>query len=200
MNRALLSTLAVAGLALAAACGGGGGSGHASSPVAPGPQQSGAQASGSVTLRIPAATAASAARKAQFVSSGANSATVALNGGAATVFDVSSTSPYCTTTGGLRSCQLPITAPSGPLTVAVTLYASLTGSGSPLGSASGSTTVNAPTAFTVNVDIDPYVQSLGATASYTFANGLPAIAYGLTESGTMNVTYKDPAWRRHNLD
>ncbi len=190
MKRNLLAALGIAGIALAAACGGGG---H-STPATPSlvSSGSGGVASGKVVLTIPNATGMSEARKALFVSSGANSAAIALNGGAPTIFDVSSGSSNCVTTT-VRTCSLPITSGGGTLTVTVTLYATTNGTGTPLGSAtSAPMTVTPPTTFNVMVDINPAVTT-ALTPVATFANGLPTIAYKTSETGSFALTFKDPS-------
>ena len=184
MNRSILCASAIALVAVAAACGGGGGSGSQAVPNAT------ARASGSVVLSIPVATTQSDARKPQYISSAAQSVSMTVNGGAATIYNISSSSTLCTTANSVRTCTIAISAVTGMLSVAVALYPSIDGSGTALGSATGSTTVTAPAPFTVSVDIEPAITAITAH-TLTFANGLPTIAYKQAGSGTLSFTFTD---------
>lgn len=183
----LVSLLAIFALAAVAACGGGSG-GSSPAPVAS--AGSSAMANGIVQLIIPNATS-STARSSQFVSAGANSAKVTLNG-VAQVFDVSGTSPLCTPSAGGRTCTFSVTAQSGALNVTVTLYDGVAATGNVLGTATGSTTVAAPAAFNVGVDISPVLTTI-SSHTVSFPNGQPTLANGQSGTGTLTLVYKDPS-------
>lgn len=191
MNRTLVSALALASLAVAAACGGGGGGSH-TAPIAPATATSGATAAGKIVLMIPNAAPASAGRAPQFVSSAAVSATVSISGGTASVYDLTAASSNCTGGPSARTCTLAITSGSGSITVTIALFDGAGATGHNLGSATGSVTVNAPTPFSLTIDINPAVK-LVTSQTLTFANGLPTITYKQAASGTLTVSFADGA-------
>src|ERR1700722_5168755 len=87
-------------LTLLAGCGGGGGGNSVPGAAAAKAQP---QSKGSVTISIPTSGAAGPPAKVrypQFVSPSAQSVTLSVNGAADTIFDVSTTSPLCTTVAG----------------------------------------------------------------------------------------------------
>jgi hypothetical protein len=165
INRHLASALALTGIAVVAACGGGGGGSH--TPVAAVPQPSATTGiagpangtRGTVSIAIPASSKAAASqRRTQFVSPSTQSVTLIINGSQAN-YDVSSTSSYCTPAVGVRTCQLPVSvlATTTTATVTVSLYDGAPGTGTLLGSGSGSSPVSGTNLFTVNVDVSPII-------------------------------------------
>lgn len=119
---------AIVGGALLAGCSGGGGS---LTPTAPGTPGSPAGPIGSMrlTISIPVASRAGANRKhPAFIVAATNGLEIdATNAAHAViaegVYDVSPTSPSCTTTGGLRSCSLALQIQiGGPYTFTLTSY------------------------------------------------------------------------------
>jgi virginiamycin B lyase len=199
-----LSAAVLTAAVLVAACSGGGG-GNSPAPavaqptVAPQPNSTGIAGPangthGAVTLTIPAATGGSAlTRRPQFVSPSAASATVTINGSGAN-YDVSGTSPNCTPVTGGRNCTLPVSVAGGTTSATVTLsiFDGLAGSGTLLGSGSGSATIAAnATTFNVPVDISPVIAS-ATINSLTFPNGLPRIVFAQAETGSASITFKDP--------
>jgi streptogramin lyase len=192
VNRALASALAIASLAVAAACGGGGGGSH-STPAAPATTNSGATADGKIVLMIPNAAPAANGRTPQFVSSAAVSATVSINGGTATVYDLTAASSNCAGGPASRTCTLAITSGSGSISVTIALFDLPGGTGHNLGSATGTATVTAPTPFSMTIDINPAIKLVVGVPAFTFANGLPTITYKQTASGTLTVSFADGA-------
>jgi streptogramin lyase len=177
-------------LLVLAGCGGGGGSPSAVAPVAGGPTVAGSPTvAGKLMLTFAQAGPAVLARKPKFVSPGAISAGVSVNGGAVTFFDVSSTSSLCTSPqGSARSCTLQINAPVGPqVSFAVQLFPAAAGAGTLLGSGSNSAAVVAGTPFQVSVGINPQI------AAGTVAITGSSFSLGTAASGTATFTFLDPA-------
>jgi len=186
----MVAALSVAGLSLAA-CGGGGGSTPAP-PVGAVSNGTTAQISsgvtGTLTLTVANGTGASAKnRSLKFVSPGAKSAGVSINNGTVTFADVSATSTLCTTSAaGVRTCAIPVGAPAGQSSFAVSLYDAASGGGHLLGSGSNSTTIVLGTAFNVAVGVNPVVAGLMTSANISFTLGTAA-------SQTITPTFLDPA-------
>jgi streptogramin lyase len=200
MKHALSAALVAAAVLVAACSGGGGGSTNATLP-APLATGSAVPAAGPVTgtrgtisLVIPTSTIAASARRAQFVSSAANSAVVTVNGGGAASYDVSPGSVLCSAVVGGRQCQLAIGVANGTTSASVTLslFTGTAGLGALLGSGSGSTLIpaNAPS-FNVAIDISPIVAGVTFTLAFP-STGLPRISILQVESGTATLTYTDP--------
>jgi streptogramin lyase len=205
MRHVLFATLLAA--ALLAACSGGGGSSPGTTlPAAPLATGTGVAPAGAITgtrgtvsLTIPASKAVAAAKRhAQFVSSAASSAVIAINGGSPASYDVSATSTYCSAVTNGRTCSLPIGVPTGTTSVSVTLsiYDGAGGTGTLLGSGTGSTTIaTGATSFAVALDVSPVVASVAFSLSFP-STGLPRISYGYNETGanagTMTLTFSDP--------
>lgn len=175
-----------------ASCGGGGGS-HATPPVAGSNGTTGLIGSGipgSLVLTVAngVANASAKRRNVTFVSPGATSAGISIDGSTVTYADVSASSPLCTTTAGARTCTVAVAAPAGNATFAVSLYAGANGGGSLLGSGSGSTTVVAGTPYNVTVGISPVVASLASTTPATFQ-----FQYGTSYQYSLSVVFADPS-------
>ena len=102
---------------------------------APGQGASGTQTTARFSLTIPAAGSAVAVhrRLPAYVSSSTLSASVQVNGGAATGVDLSATSPSCTAVAGGRACIIAAPAPVGPDTFKLLLYSGPLVANSPSG-------------------------------------------------------------------
>jgi hypothetical protein len=168
--------LIVASLAAAlAGCGGGGNSTAPSTPRA-------TTDAGAFVLTIPAAATAAASRAPKYVSASAVSLSITVNGGAATVADISVTSPNCTTTQTGRSCTVPLTAPSGRDTFTITQYDAANATGHVLGSGTAVLNVVAGTPFQLQAVLN------GAVASLQLALGtLPPAGVGGTDTLTVEA-------------
>jgi hypothetical protein len=180
VRKAFIGAAVLTIAAATAACGGGGSHGGGSLPTQ---SQPAAFTSGTAVLVIPNATAATAkTRRAQFISASAVSVGVAVNGGTATVANISATSPLCKATSNGRSCTIPVSAPSGNATFTFTFYDGANGSGNVLGTGSASQTVAIGTPFTLSVAVSGVVASLAVS--------VPVIDVGPT-SVPVTVTAKD---------
>jgi sugar lactone lactonase YvrE len=174
--------------AMFAGCGGGGGS---TSGVAPGTSPAGLTQRGTLGLSFPSQSSGSSSKRRApaFVSPAAATAVVSFDSQTPTSFDVSSTSPLCTTdpNSGTRTCQLAVTAPVGTgQSIAVTL---MSGGNSPaiLGQGTNSLSVVAGTPFSVTVGIDPAIAALQSFAiqfnsgnSFMFGTGPTTATVALT--------------------
>ncbi len=182
------SVALLVGLVLAG-CGGGGGSNAApAAPVSNGTTaQIGSGVTGTLSLTAANGTGTSATkRNVKFVSAGAVSAGVSINGGTVTFADVSSSSTLCTTTTAGRTCTISVGAPAGSATFAVSLYDAASGGGHLLSSGTGTTTVVAGTAFTVPIALNAVVASLASNNNSNFTVGTPA-------QSTFTPVWADPA-------
>ncbi len=172
---------------------GGGGSGSATPPAVTsiGSNTSAVIGSGvigklSLTVANGVASTSAAHRTVKFVSPGAVSAGISINGGTTVFADVSSTSALCTTTAGVRTCTISVGAPAGQNAFAVSLYAAANGGGALLGSGSNSTTVVTGTAFTVAVGVNPVAASLASSNNTNFK-------VGVAGSNTFTPVFADAA-------
>ena len=183
--------LGLSTIVLLSACSGGGGS-AVSTPAHPA-AAAGPATAGTLTLVIPASGAATAAktRTPQFVSPGASSVAVSVNGAADTFFDVSITSPNCTTVAGARNCTLAVTAPAGTPTILVALFDAPNGTGHMIAQGSGEPTVVLGTPFTVTVTMAPLVKFLN-TGTVTYASGT-SFTIGTAGSATVTLGADDAA-------
>ena len=118
-----LRITAVAALAALAACSGG--SGGLLTPGGPNAGQSAPESGSRATLTIvvphASGTAASARRAPRYVSPSTASLQVAVNGGAATTYGLTPSSPGCGVQAGNVTCTFSIAAPAGSDTLALTL-------------------------------------------------------------------------------
>lgn len=176
---AIRSVALLVGLALPlAGCGGGGGGSNAA-PAAPAVSngttaQIGSGVTGTLSLTVANGTGTSAAkRNVKFISPGAVSAGVSINGGSVTYADVSTSSTLCTTTAGVRTCSINVGAPAGSDTFTVALYSAASGGGSMLSSGTGTATVVAGTAFTVPIALNAVVATLASNNNTNFSVGTP---------------------------
>src|SRR5471030_1386336 len=127
-TRRLLAFATLSAIATLAACGGGGGSSGtpptraSSAPIATAPPAGSGLAPASFSIKIPATTGSSASRQTQTIDPTTTSISFSLlkttavgvtTPGAAVSFDVSATSPLCTTVSGGRTCTIGINAPLG---------------------------------------------------------------------------------------
>ena len=159
MKKLLASVLAAF---ILSACGGGGG-GNSLPAASKSVTQS--KVTGSVVISIPVASTTTqsltrAVRYPQFVSPGASSVELSINGGADTNFDVSPTSSLCTTVSGLRNCTLTFSAPAGNDTFAFLIFGGPNGTGSQLASATSSQTIAAGAAFNFTVALNAAIGTL----------------------------------------
>jgi hypothetical protein len=193
---------ALLALALLAACGGGGSGGSSVPNATPAKTQS--QAKGSVTISIPTSGGSGSSAKVrypQFVSPNASSVALSINGGAATLFDVSSASPLCVTAAGTRNCTLSFGAPAGSDTFAFSIYAGPNGTGTQL--ASATTTQQIGPGFTFTVALNAAVGTIVIAIPASHGNqGCPAqpnftgqnfISEGCAGAGTVSITVTDPS-------
>jgi len=174
--RPLARILALAAFVLPVGCGGG-------SSVPPATVSE--LVSGRLTLKVSQAVAASTIRHAQFVSPSAVSVSVAIDGGTPTVASIGPTSPDCTTTGGNRTCNIPLEAPTGADTFAISQYDGPNATGKLLGSGIATTTVVAGQPFTVAATLS------GAVGSIALALG-PVPPAGTPGTTTLTVEASDP--------
>jgi len=134
-------------LVLVACGGGGGGAGGGRA----------AQQMGTAQLTLAYApsgsSAASSSRHAMYVDPLTQSVGVSVNGTAAQITNVGSSSPTCTTSGTTVTCTIDISAPYGNDTFAISLYSGTNGSGSVIGTASASGDVTAGSAFVINASV-----------------------------------------------
>jgi len=136
----------------------------------------------------------------QFVSPNASSVEVVVNT-APHVFDVSVTSPLCTTTAGARTCVLTVGAPIGSDTFAITVFSGANASGSVLSTATTSTMVVAGTPFAVSVALNAVLGMLVvALQNAAFGGSCPnapagttGIVEGCSGSATIAVSAFDPS-------
>lgn len=174
---------AIAAWALAGCGGGGSGvaTGAGSSPT------SGSTVKGSITLAIPVpAQPAATARKPSFVSPGAVSAGITIDNGPQTYYDVSATSPNCTTSNSVRTCSLAVGAPTGAsVNFIVELYPQANGGGAVLSVGSSTIAVVAGTPFSVTIALAPNAASLVSLSS------TPSWAYTQSNSTTITPTFAD---------
>jgi len=188
----LVATLALAG------CGGGGGS--QAVPAAGGSANAQAKTSqGTAVLSIPTGSSSAAhVRYPQFVSPNATSVTLSINAGTAQTFDVSATSPLCTTVAGARNCTLNFFAPIGADTLTFTIYSGANATGTVLSTGTNSQTVVQGTPFNVTIAMNATVGIVTANLNVTGAQTCPnAAAFaGITEgcagSAALTVTVMDP--------
>ena len=173
-------------LVLLASCSGGGSSAPQHVPASVGPLSSGV-----VSLTIANGSVSSAKqRRPAFVSPSASSVGVSVNGSAPAYSDISSTSPACVPVSGGRTCTVPVMAPAGSDTFAITTYDGASGSGTVLGGGTGSTTVINGQAFTVTIAVNPVVASL-TTPVLVFSSGA-AFTAGIAGTASLTFTALDP--------
>jgi sugar lactone lactonase YvrE len=166
----------VAGLLLAG-CGGGG----SSTPAV----RTSALVAGKLVLTI-SQPPASAARKPQYISQSAVSVSIAVNGGAPQIADISGTSPNCMATELGRICTVPLQAPVGNDTFAIAQYDGANATGHLLGSGTAMTTVVAGQPFVVQAVLN------GVAASFQLNLG-PIPPSGVPGATTLSVVALDPA-------
>ena len=165
-------------------CGGGGG--HASAPSVPGSSLSTGTQSGTMSLTFAApVTTSAAARKPQFVSPNATTAILDINNGTPMTFNVATGSTLCQTVNNVRTCTLPVTAPTGQTAFGVSLMGTVNGSAVLLGQGGNSVTVVSGTVFNLTVGINPIVATVNQTTTaccYTF---------GMANSQSSQITFAD---------
>ena len=166
-------------LFVATGCGGGG-SGNAGGGRAT-PQMG----SATLTLAIPAggtnaSGAASASRHVLYVDPATQSVGVSVNGSAAQVTNVGSSSPNCTSSNSLLTCTVDLLAPYGNDTFAISLYSGANATGSIIGTASASGDVSFGTPFVISATV------LGNYLAY-LADGTNGVNL-FTESGALQST------------
>jgi hypothetical protein len=187
-------------LTLLAGCGGGGGN---SVPAAAG-AKSQPQTKGSVIISIPTSGAAASSAKVrypQFVSPSAQSVALSVNGAADTIFDVSTTSPLCTTVSGTRNCTLAFGAPVGSDTFAFLIFAGPNGTGTQLAAATSSQTIATGTAFNFTVALNAVIGTIVAnipTHGGTVCPNAPPNFNGIAEgcagsAAPASITAFDPS-------
>jgi hypothetical protein len=172
---------------LFAGCGGGGG-GSSSLPQTQTPTTPAGKQSVVVSITIPAATsgAAAAKRSPLYVSANTQSASIAVNGGTPVIANLSASSSSCTpATGGGRTCSVTVSAPVGTDTFTEILYASTTGTGTPLSQNTTSAAIVAGKSNVINMTLDGVVSSI----ALALANPTPAL--GTAASIALTVTIKD---------
>lgn len=147
---------------------------------------------GQALLTIPARMSSSTARHSQYVSASAQSVGITAANAAGQVgpffANVSAGSSLCgTTSGGARTCAIPVFAPPGSVTFTFALYDAVNGGGNVLGTGSITQTVAFGTSFNVAVAVNGVVASLAIAVSPT---ALPVTA-GTTSTATITATAKD---------
>ena len=193
MQRTVRHITAIAALAsLLAACGGGSAPSSSGAITIP-PTQNSVTTNGSVVLFVPSKTtsaASTATRKALFVSPSASSLGISTNGGTIAYTDVSATATVCVAGNGGRTCTIPLTAPVGTDTLALTLFDGANGAGKLLATGSGTTTAAVGSSFSVTVTLDPVVAS-ATNPVFSFASG-SAFSVGTSGTATVAFTLLDP--------
>lgn len=152
--------LAVLFIAVAVvACGGGSG-------VAPTPHVAQKDGKARFTITVPnSSSTTNASRRPQYVSANAKSASVSVNGGAATIVQLTSGSSNCSTGADGLQCSISVTAPVGSDTFAISLYASTDGTGTALASQSITATIGENQTTPVNVTLDGVVSAISLALS-----------------------------------
>jgi virginiamycin B lyase len=187
-------SFALCAAALLTGCSGGGSSSGTPAAV-PQPNAtagtSGPKIAGSVVLVIgPAAATSKAGRRAQFISPSSSSVSLAVNGGPATISDVSAASPNCTVVGTARQCTIGIGALAGGVTVAASLYDGPNATGHLLGTGNGTATATLGQAFSVPVSVEPVVSDIASTG-VTYMPGT-AFTLGTPGSAAIALSAFDP--------
>ena len=177
IRRLALAGVCVLASATVIACSGG--SGTHLTPLAP---QKAANVAGKALLTIPNRAASAHGRRAQFVSASALSVALTVNGGPASLVDVSSTSPICIAGSGGRTCTVPVSAPAGSTVFSMTFFDAANGGGNKVGSGSATVNVVIGTPFTVALAVNGIVASIAIT--------VPAINIG-SISVPVSVIAKD---------
>ena len=151
--------------------------------------------SSSFKITIPGSSSRSAASvqhaaRPNFISENTQSLTISINGGPATIFNLTATSEGCSQPGGAGtpiSCLENIQTPAGTNEAWVfNMFSGTNGTGSLLAAASDAISVTGPGflgTFTLN----------GVVSSYTLAwsNGAPKLTAGTTATATLNLVVKD---------
>ncbi len=173
-------------LVLLASCSGSGSSAPQHLPASVGPLSSGV-----VSLTIANGPASSSKeRRPAFVSPSASSVGLSVNGSAPAYSDISSTSTACVPVSGGRTCTVPVMAPAGSDTFAITIYDGASGSGTVLGGGTGSTTVTNGQPFTVTIAVNPVVASLTSPV-FVFSSG-SSFTVGTAGTASLTFTALDP--------
>jgi hypothetical protein len=142
----------------------------------------------SVAIRVPhRVSAASTARRGPtYVSTGTQSASIAVNGGTPVIANLIAGSPNCTTlANGDLSCSLTIDAPVGADTFRETLYAGTDATGAVLSEGTTSATIVPGQANSVALTLD------GAIASITLTLAQTIITAGASTSVNLTVNFND---------
>lgn len=174
------SALVFAAAVLFTACGGG--SSPGSAPAVPTTSKNGMA---KFTIAIPVSSASSAVKKPQYVSSNTKSATISVNGAAATLVPLTATSSNCTTGASGLQCNISVTAPIGNDTFVISLFASTDGTGSPLATQSISASITANQTTPVDITLN----AVAASLSLALSNAAPQ-ERAATDL-TLTVTAKD---------
>ena len=123
---------------------------------------------GTISITIPGLKSASSARRRpKFVSPSTTSAAIVVNSLPSISADVGPNSVLCQPASGSRVCAIPIFAPVGSATIAISLYDS---QGLLLGQGTSTATVTVGQAFSATVTINPTVASISSPI-FTFATG-----------------------------
>lgn len=160
--RFLRSLIAVAVAAGLSACGG-----HSSMvpPSSPSGSSLSGNAKATLTVTIPAKSAASSARRPAYISSSTQSITLGYSIGTTQypvqTLNVTPGSPGCTTASGITTCTLTFGATAGNITYTVSAYDGTNGSGNLLASAQSAMTVTAGKDNAFNITLDGVPASLG---------------------------------------
>ena len=194
MLKYVLPILGIAALAALPACGGGSTT-SSLLPIAqttPGAAQRGT-ASATFTIRIPNRTAVSSSdRSPLYVSPGTSSIKIETLGGATpiapTIAPLSSGSPGCSSSGSALTCSVSVAAAPGVQQFRLSVYASVDATGTALGMATVSSTINAGQANIVPVTLGGVVSTLAFTQTR-----VPVAADGATHVLALNVTAMDAA-------
>jgi len=172
------------------ACGGGGSGPAVTGPPSTAAATSPAMMNGQVTLTIPAQVTTSSTRRSQYISASVQSVGISVTSSFGTVGpifeNVAASSPMCSaTSGGARTCTIPLVAPTGSVTFTFALYDAANGGGNLLGSGSVTQTIAFGTSFNVAVVVNGVVATVAIAVSPT---ALPA---GTAGTATVTATAKD---------
>jgi PQQ-like domain len=147
-----------------AGCSYGGGSSYAPSPPSASKTSKGVSVSFKILIPTPVKSAIS---RPQYVSPSTQSVSISVNGGTPVVANLSPTSSGCASVSGGTQCTVPMTAPLGSDTFAVSTFDGTNATGNELSTASVTQTIVAGQANTVNVTLDGVVAGIALALQST---------------------------------
>lgn len=143
-----------------------------------------AAAAATFVIAVPPKTTATM-RRPLYISPNTQSVTISVSGEPAVTANLTASSPGCSAANGTLSCSIPVVAPVGNDTFAISLFAGLNGSGSALSSGEAQAAIVAGAANTVPVTLS------GIVASVSVALGVSQPSVGTAGSIPLIVVAKD---------